>query len=159
LRIGAGDYLRPSALIEAKKILASAGNGRLPDMCPGTVPGLPFPEVPCVMTFTQANVLRAAVLAYNLAITAQVVTHRATLVDTFSLLNDIKADGYRANGKTLTMDYIGGFFSLDAMHPTATGHAIIANRWIDTMNRRLGESIPRVNIDKVASEDPLVFAK
>jgi hypothetical protein len=56
----------------------------------------------------------------------------------------------------VTLDYLGGFFTLDAVHPTNTGHAIIANEWIKTMNNRLGMNIPSVSVDQIAQNDPLV---
>jgi phospholipase/lecithinase/hemolysin len=155
LRINRRDYLRPCAVPIAIEILNNRADA-LPSKCAPTVPGLLFEPVPAVMKAGQADFLRAAVLAYNLVILERAIAHRATLVDTFSLLNRIKANGYIANGRKITMDFLGGFFTLDAMHPTNTGHAIIANEWIKTMNSRLGTSIPQVSVDNVAKNDPLV---
>ena len=39
----------------------------------------------------------------------------------------------------------GGAFSLDGVHPTARGYAVISNRMIDTINGALDASIPRVD--------------
>ncbi|MCF6281572.1 MAG: hypothetical protein L3J28_05045 [Candidatus Polarisedimenticolaceae bacterium] len=39
----------------------------------------------------------------------------------------------------------GGAFSLDGVHPTARGYAVISNRMIDTINGALNATIPRVD--------------
>jgi hypothetical protein len=59
----------------------------------------------------------------------------------------------------LTNAFLGGLFSLDGVHPTNTGYAVIANKFITTLNQTRGTSIPLVNINEVASTDPLIFAE
>ncbi|MEX2260581.1 MAG: SGNH/GDSL hydrolase family protein [Bryobacteraceae bacterium] len=159
LGMGVGDYLRPGALSIAMEILNNTRMGSLPDTCPATVPGLPFTVVPCILRSHEANRMRVVAVAFNLVIIQQAFQHRAVLIDTYSLLNHIKAKGYVANGQKLNMNYLGGFFTLDAMHPTNTGHAIIANEWIRMINHGLGMNIPTVSIDAIAKADPLVFPK
>jgi len=56
----------------------------------------------------------------------------------------------------LTTGYLGGIFSLDGIHPTRTGNALIANAFIDAINQRFGDAIPAVNVARVALGDPLV---
>ena len=147
LGIDRRDFLRPAAVAIAMDILEGKRSGRLPDTCPATVPGLPFPTTPCVLKSSEAAVLHAAVFAFNLVILERAIAHRATLVDIYSLVKRLKANGYALNGKKLTTDYLGGFFSLDALHPNNTGQAIIANEWIKTMNARLGMNIPMVAVN------------
>src|SRR6185436_11605129 len=65
---------------------------------------------------------------------------------------DLNADGT----PDLTTRYLGGIFSLDGIHPSRTGHALIANAFIDAINARFGESIPQVSVSRIASRDPLV---
>ena len=60
-------------------------------------------------------------------------------------------------GRTLTTDFMGGLFSLDGVHPTNTGYAIIANEFIKTMNRSLRTNIPYVSVALVSQTDPLIF--
>jgi hypothetical protein len=48
-------------------------------------------------------------------------------------------------------------FSLDGVHPTNTGYAIIANEFIKTMNRSLRTNIPYVSVAQVSQTDPLIF--
>jgi hypothetical protein len=56
----------------------------------------------------------------------------------------------------LTTDYLGGVFSLDGIHPSRTGHALIANAFIEAINTRFGEAIPAVDVARIAVRDPLV---
>jgi hypothetical protein len=48
----------------------------------------------------------------------------------------------------------GGFFSLDGLHPSNTGYAVIADLWIATLDAKLGLSIPQVNIPAIYATDP-----
>jgi hypothetical protein len=154
------DTLRPGALPIAVDILTNKRSGPLPARCPWTIPGLPGTDVPCVMTSSEAAVIRTTVLAYNLVIASQAYTHNAVLVDINSLIDKVDSSGYAIrDSEKLTLDYLGGFISLDAMHPTNSGHAVIANEWIRTMNNRLGLNIPSVNVAAVAAADPLVFKR
>ena len=69
----------------------------------------------------------------------------------------LRSQGFEVNGHHLTTEFLGGLFSLDGIHPTNTGYAVIANRFISTLNQARGTSIPLVNVSTVASKDPLVF--
>jgi hypothetical protein len=101
--------------------------------------------------------IRAHVIAYNAAIAAEAALTGATLVDIYSLINDLAANGVVVGGQKLTTDFMGGLFSLDGVHPTNTGYAIIANEFIKTMNRSLRAGIPPVSIEQVSKTDPLIF--
>jgi len=57
----------------------------------------------------------------------------------------------------LTTDFLGGMFSLDGVHPTNTGYAIVANAFIETLDRTFAAHIPHLSVDRVAQADPLVL--
>ena len=59
-------------------------------------------------------------------------------------------------GLTLTTDFLGGLFSLDGLHPTNTGYAIMANQFIQTINANFKTSIPLANVQQIAASDPLL---
>ena len=100
-----------------------------------------------------------AVAAYNQIIATSVKAVNGVVVDFNALFADIVRDGYRVNGRTLTTAAGGGVFSLDGIHPTNTGYAIIANEFIKTMNSSLGAGIPPVSIVQVSKTDPLLPPK
>ena len=41
----------------------------------------------------------------------------------------------------------GGFFSLDGIHATARGSAIIANAFIDAINKQYNAMVPKANVN------------
>jgi hypothetical protein len=79
------------------------------------------------------------------------------LVDIYALFNDLARRGVVVQGQKLTTGFMGGLFSLDGVHPTNTGYAIIANEFIKTMNRSLAAGVPPVSIEQVSKADPLIF--
>jgi phospholipase/lecithinase/hemolysin len=109
--------------------------------------------------------VRETVVAFNDeiagAITEVEQSHgvRIARVDTFALFDDLATNGYDVagdGGLVLTTHYLGGVFSLDGIHPTRTGHALIANAFIAAINARFGEAIPAANVARIARRDRLV---
>jgi phospholipase/lecithinase/hemolysin len=86
--------------------------------------------------------IKALVLAYNAIIEVEAAINGATVVDIYSYVNSLAANGVVVNGKKLTTVFGGGLFSADGVHPTNTGYALIANEFIKTMNRSLGTNVP-----------------
>jgi len=99
----------------------------------------------------------AAVTAYNAAIARRARIVGAVVVDFNGLLARIARDGYRVGNRVLTTAFLGGLFSLDGIHPTNTGYAILANQTIAAMNARWRTRIPLVSVDQVAATDPLIL--
>jgi hypothetical protein len=79
-------------------------------------------------------------------------------VDVHALLETARRRGLVVGRYRLTTAFLGGLFSLDGIHPTNTGYAILANEFIGTLNRRFDTRIPEVNEREVLRADPLVFA-
>ncbi len=98
-----------------------------------------------------------AVQSYNQIIATTAKSLGATVVDVNGLFANIAANGYQVGNVRLTSAFLGGLFSLDGIHPTNTGYAILANQWISTMNSKLNTSIPSVSVDQVAQTDPLIL--
>jgi lysophospholipase L1-like esterase len=116
-----------------------------------------IPQGPVVIRASMIAQIKEAVAAYNTSIAEEAAFHHATLVDIHSLVNDLAAHGMVVNGQKLTTDFMGGLFSLDGIHPTNTGYAIIANEFIKTMNRSMAAGIPPVSVVQVSKTDPLIF--
>ncbi|MEP6925396.1 MAG: hypothetical protein ABI954_13090, partial [Pyrinomonadaceae bacterium] len=105
----------------------------------------------------EVGAVRTAVNNYNTVIAAKVAEKNGVLVDTNALISGIKANGYPlGDGRVLRNSFLGGLFSLDGVHPTNTGYAIIANEFIRRINARYNSNIPPVNVLAVANADPLV---
>jgi phospholipase/lecithinase/hemolysin len=157
LGIGPNDYVRITAESFIDKILTGQMSGPLPATCPSPLSALTPNPIPCVLTQADANTVRSAIASYNSVITAEAAKRHAVVVDLHALVDQIHTNGYNADGQHLTANFLGGLFSLDGIHPTNTGYAVIANQFINTMNSQLHTNIPPVNVDAVAAQDPLVF--
>lgn len=129
---------------------------------------LPVPPCGKVLDANERAVIRDRVMAFNaqLALAAQQVeTNQGVqigVVDMFSRFEAFGRDGIDLDNDgtpDLTTRYLGGFFSLDGIHPTKTGNALIANEFISAIDARFGESIPPVDVARVARRDPLAHSR
>lgn len=91
--------------------------------------------------------------AYNASIASAATTTNAPLVDIHSLFAQIKtAGGVPINPpKCCSLQFGGGILSFDGLHPSNTGYALVANAFIDTIDAKLGGSIPEVNVGAIYS--------
>ena len=99
--------------------------------------------------------VQAQVAAFNTVIAASAASAGATLIDIHSLFAQTAANGIPANGYVGTTAFLGGAFSLDGIHPTNTGYAVVANTFIDTINTAFSKMYPDVDLNAVAKVDPL----
>jgi hypothetical protein len=155
LGVKADDLLRPGAVPVAQAILMGERAGPLPEFCPGNVPG--FGDLPCVLTKKDAKEIDKRTKEFNRTIAGLVRQSQGLLIDINQLVENISSSGYQVGGRTLTTDFFGGLFSLDGMHPTNTGYAILANEFITGMNSRWDMKIPLVSVEEIAATDPLIF--
>ncbi|MBL8000026.1 MAG: G-D-S-L family lipolytic protein, partial [Candidatus Kapabacteria bacterium] len=90
---------------------------------------------------------------YNSIIAAVVEANkdRMALVDINSIFNAIAKNGYAMPGSApLRKDYIsGGIFSLDGVHPTRKGAALIATEFLRVINRTWKSDFPLINPNDV----------
>ena len=108
------------------------------------------------LTVKQLNV------AYDQAIAGAAASTGAALVDiasTFQAAEALRAQGKPfplgdPQGDTATLQYGGGFFSLDGLHPSNTGYAVIANLFITAFDTKYGQAFPLVDIHTVVMGDP-----
>jgi lysophospholipase L1-like esterase len=129
---------------------------------------LPSPSCARVLDAAEQAEVRARVTAFNSEIAGAIAETEQTRGTTIAAVDMFTAfDGLRTNGvdldgdgvPDLTTRYLGGIFSLDGTHPTRTGHALIANVFIDAIDARFGESMPRVDVARVARRDPLARSR
>src|SRR5262245_41178350 len=129
---------------------------------------LPVPPCGQVLDATERAAVHATVDAFNAQIAAAVQETsaargvRIALVDVAGAIDAIARDGVDLNGDgtpDVTTRYLGGLFSLDGIHPTRTGNAILANLFIQAIDTTFGETIPQVNVARVAARDPLAHSR
>jgi lysophospholipase L1-like esterase len=99
--------------------------------------------------------------AYDQAIGAAASSTGAALVDiasTFQTAETARAAGQPfpvdSQGDLASLQYGGGFFSLDGLHPSNTGYAVIANLFIQAFDSKYGLTIPPANIHAIYATDP-----
>jgi hypothetical protein len=157
LGIGVNDYVRPSAQTFIIDILMGKMSGPLPAECPAPLPDLGVATLPCVLTAADAQKVRDTVQAYNQVIMTQTQAHGGLVVDIHALVDQIYMNGYQIPGTNIVLstDFLGGLFSLDGIHPTATGYGVIANEFIRKMDEFYQLNIPQANILAIYLADPL----
>ena len=122
----------------------------------GTFAGLP--EGSILRASTAADI-RARVNALNAVINTVARENGAVVYDLGAFFAGLRANGVNAGGRTLTADYLGGFYSLDGVYPSITGHGLIANDILRLLNTTYGRSFLPVNLTPLLALDPALSAK
>jgi lysophospholipase L1-like esterase len=143
LGIGPGGFVTPDAFPLIQAILTGLSPGPLP----GNV----------VLDADEVAAVRATTDAYNAFIAAKAREKGAPLVDIHALFNRVKERGLIVGGQRLTTAFLGGVISLDGIHPTNTGYAVIANKFIGALNRAFDADIEPVSVVQIMRDDPLVL--
>jgi hypothetical protein len=110
-----------------------------------------------ILTAADAAAITARVNALNTQIVDAAKANGAIVYDLNALFRKIRTTGVVVGSKTLTADYLGGFYSLDAIYPGLTGHALIANDILALLNTTYKKNFPLVDVTKVAANDPVMF--
>ncbi len=114
---------------------------------------VPLPQE-YVLNQTELESIGEATEAFNDIIRNGASQFDLALVETNDLLDDT-SDGLLIDGINYNNVYItGGVFSLDGIHVTARGSAILANEFIDAVNQKYGSTVPRVVVN---NQDGIVF--
>ncbi|RNC91803.1 MAG: SGNH/GDSL hydrolase family protein [Allomuricauda sp.] len=100
-----------------------------------------------VLTPQEQATASAAVAAYNQVIAGLAASYDIALVDANSFFVEFNASGFPlADGSTVTATFgSGGGFSLDGVHPSPRGYAIITNLFVEAINGKYGSNLPGVN--------------
>ncbi|WP_316850893.1 SGNH/GDSL hydrolase family protein [Pedobacter agri] len=86
--------------------------------------------------------------SYNSTIKSLANSKGLAIADTYTYLNLVKA-GVAIQGININSAFItGGAFSLDGVHLTPRGNAVIANVFIDAINGKYASTIPTIDITK-----------
>jgi hypothetical protein len=100
-----------------------------------------------VLTPEEQEAINVARTAYNQTIEALAQQYGLAFFDAEQSLLDLVGAGITQNGITTTAVYAtGGGFSLDGVHPSPRGYAIIVNGMVDVINAKYGANLPKVNV-------------
>lgn len=98
---------------------------------------------------TEVAELKTATDSYNTIIKSLADTKGLAFVDANAFLRQIDSGGINANGFNVTSAFVtGGGFSLDGVHPSPRGYALIANKFIEAINLKYGSNIKGVDLSK-----------
>lgn len=100
-----------------------------------------------VLIPSEKEAVLTATAAYNTAIRELATEYDLAFVDAHKAMQDLSSQsGITYFGNTYTTTYVsGGAFSLDAVHLTGKGYAVVANYFIDAINQKYGSTLRHVN--------------
>lgn len=108
------------------------------------------------LTATEIGNISRATSAYNSTIRNLASANGLAFVDANATLKELATSGITVSGITFTDDFIsGGAFSLDGVHPSTRGYAIIANEFIDAINSTYSANVPRVDVTSYSTIEVL----
>ena len=124
----------------------------------GFDPQNPWPDA-LVLDPDEITVAKQATTDFNSVISNVANANQFGLVDINAYLTNIKNSGsIMIDGLEFSNNYVeGGIFSLDGVHPTSQGQAILANEFIKVINSKFGGNVPLINVSTIPGS--LSFAK
>jgi lysophospholipase L1-like esterase len=114
------------------------------------VVGVSFPMQDATsLTADEISKIKTATDAYNVTIKAVATAKGLAFVDTKAVMDQLVNGGISANGFTVTAAFVsGGGFSLDGIHPSPRGYALIANKFMEAINGKYGSNLKGVDLGK-----------
>ena len=107
--------------------------------------GNPFPST-LVLDPTELTNVTNATVAFNNALIAAANARNLAVFDANLFFRSVANGGYVANAVNNTAGYLSGnLFSLDGVHPTPRGYAVIANEMLKVINAKYGSTFTGVN--------------
>lgn len=102
-----------------------------------------------VLTEKETARVITATAAYNASLKAIATSKGLAFVDANAKMIELsKASGIQFDGVKYTATFVtGGTFSLDGVHLTGRGYALIANEFIKSINAKYHSTLPLVNVN------------
>lgn len=115
---------------------------------PGNTPAIPN-EIPdgAVLDMTEVNEIRTSTAAFNAKIKSVAQIKGLAIVDADAIFKQIITNN-GIDGVSVNTAFIsGGLFSLDGVHLTPKGYAIVANQFVKAINAQYQVKIPLIDIN------------
>lgn len=112
--------------------------------------GVTFPlEDKHVLSAAEKTEVLNATAKFNAVIRAAATSKGLAFVDANAKMLELaKSSGIQFDGVKYTTTFVtGGTFSLDGVHLTGRGYAVIANEFIKAINAKYKSSLPQVNVN------------
>jgi lysophospholipase L1-like esterase len=115
--------------------------------CAGYGASQPVPNQ-YVLTTEEIQYVRNATTAFNQFIYQEALRYNLAYVDMNKYLSTVYS-GIVFNGITYNAQFVtGGAFSLDGIHLTQRGYALVANQIISTIDSTYKSTIPLIDVNK-----------
>jgi hypothetical protein len=79
----------------------------------------------------------------------------ALVYDLHALFQTVRKTGVTVGARTLTADFLGGFYSLNGYYPGKTGQSLIANGILELLNGHYGTRFEPVDVVTILQSDPV----
>ncbi|MBI3941339.1 MAG: hypothetical protein HY315_10945 [Acidobacteria bacterium] len=103
-----------------------------------------------VLRAATAAAIRESVQGYNSAIASVASSNGLRVFDLNGFIKEVRDRGVQAGSSRVGGGFQQGFYSKDALFPTPTAHAVLANRLLEFINSAYRTSFPLVDVDAVA---------
>jgi lysophospholipase L1-like esterase len=136
----ARDYI----VLPARTLIGSTQPGA---PAPFNTVGVSYPmQDNTTLTAFETAQVKAATDAFNASIQSIAEAKGLAFVDANAILTQVATVGISSNNFTVTSTYVtGGGFSLDGVHPSPRGYALIANEFIKAINAKYGSNFTGVS--------------
>ncbi|CAM2771567.1 hypothetical protein SAMN05444143_104191 [Flavobacterium succinicans] len=100
-----------------------------------------------VLSKNEISEVRVATDAYNATIESVAKAKGLAFVELKGVTDKLASGGIVYNGYNTTSTFVtGGMFSLDGVHPSPRGYAIISNLFAEAINAKYGSNFKSVNV-------------
>ncbi len=130
------DYI----LLTAQSVIGTTQAGA---PSPFNTVGVSYPmQDSTTLTASETAEVVAATNAYNTTIQSLAAAKGLAFVNANTIMSQVANGGIAYNGFTMTSTYVtGNAFSLDGVHPSPKGYALIANKFIEAINATYGSNL------------------
>ena len=112
-----------------------------------------------VLDAQEVEQIQTRTAEFNRIINDTVYSTGMPVVDAHALFEGISTNPPVLGGISISPRFLGGLFSLDGVHPSDIGHAIIAAAVIETMNGHFHTAVPPISSEqfaKIVLNDPFI---
>jgi hypothetical protein len=111
-----------------------------------------------VLSKNEVAELKTATDAYNVTIKTLAESKGLAFVDTNAVLSQVANGGIRFGNYHMSSAFaVGGAFSMDGVHPSPRGYALIANKFLEAINAKYGSTFKPVDLGKYQIQFPAVL--
>ncbi|MEO8235827.1 MAG: G-D-S-L family lipolytic protein [Flavobacterium sp.] len=111
-----------------------------------------------VLSKEEVGEIQAATDHYNETIFAAADANNLAKVDAKAIMTQLVNGGVSFGNYHMTAQYVtGGAFSLDGVHPSSRGYALIANKFLEAINSKYGSTLKAVDLGNYPIQFPASF--